>query len=108
MSYSERLTESWAARALPPRPFLDAIMWRVTFLWAFLHAMVGMESGSLAWPPVTALVAIVIIVIATRIELWRQSELIFLANLGHSFTKIASLVATQCIVFEGTLRLAVG
>jgi len=104
-------------RILPPRPFLDAIVIRVLVLWLFLHAATSygaqtmMESDlpqSLIANPVGTLFLIVVIVLAVRLEMGRRSEIVFLANLGHSSRKIALVVVAECLVLEAGLRAAVG
>lgn len=51
---------------------------------------------------------IAVIVLAVRLEMGRRSEIVFLANLGHSFRKIALLVVGACLILEIGLRAAVG
>ena len=48
-----------------------------------------------------------VIVLVLRVEMGRKSELVFLANLGHSFRRIALVVCAECLVLEVGLRLAV-
>ena len=102
-------------RLLPPRPFLDAIAIRVALLWLFLRGATGLGSAgsgdpfpeSLAGPPITAPFLVSAIVLVLWVEMRRRSELVFLANLGHSFGRIAVFVAAECFAFEVALRLAV-
>ena len=104
-------------RILPPRPFLDAILVRVLVLWLFLHAATSYGAAFMIETPfpqsLTAnrsgtffLIAVVVVVV--RLEMGRRSEVIFLANLGHSTGKIALLVVAACLVLEAGLRAAVG
>jgi len=104
-------------RILPPRPFLDAIVMRVLVLWLFLHgasswgADVMMETPfpqSLIASPGGTFFLIAVIVLVVRLEMGRRAEIIFLANLGHSFRKIALVVVGGCLVLEAGLRAAVG
>ena len=48
-----------------------------------------------------------VIVFVVRVEMARKSELLFLANLGHSFRRISLVVCGECLVLEVGLRLAV-
>ncbi len=103
---------------LPPRPFLDAIVVRVLVLWLVLHAATsyGAALGTEAPPFPQSLVAnqvatiflIAVIVLAVRLEMGRKSEIVFLANLGHSSRKIVLVVIAECLVLEAGLRVAVG
>ena len=100
---------------LPPRPFLDAIAARVTLVWLLIRGAAAIGSAAmrvpypeaLTGPLITVPVVVIAVIIAVRFEMWRRSELVFLANLGHSFGRIAALVATQCLVFEVVMRLSV-
>ena len=56
----------------------------------------------------STLFLIAVIVLVVRLEMRRRSEIVFLANLGHSFRGIALVVVAQCLVLEATLRLAIG
>jgi hypothetical protein len=102
---------------LPPRPFLDAIVMRVLVLWLFLHAassygstaMIGTPfPQSLIPSPISTSFLIAVIVLVVRVEMGRRSEIVFLANLGHSFRRIALVVVGECLVLETSLRVAVG
>ena len=62
---------------------------------------------SVTGPLSTVPVVVLAVIVAVRFEMWRRSELVFLANLGHSFGRIATLVAAQCLVFEVVMRLSV-
>ena len=104
-------------RLLPPRPFLDAIVVRVLVLWLFLHAATGygltamIETPfpqALIPSPVATSFLIAVIILVVRVEMGRRSEIVFLANLGHSFRRIALVVVGECFVLEATLRVAVG
>jgi hypothetical protein len=99
---------------LPP-PFLGAIARRVALLWTFLHT-VGMARAAIegatgppsfegSWATPFAVCAIILVVM--RVELWRRAEMVFLANLGCSWTRVAVLVVAECAVLETALRLAV-
>ena len=102
-------------RILPPRPFLDAIFGRVLVLWLFLHGVsaVGSSPAPAASPqspvgsPITILWIMAVIILVLRVEMGRRSELLFLANLGHSFRRIALVICVECLVLEVGLRLAV-
>jgi hypothetical protein len=48
-----------------------------------------------------------VIVLALRVEMGRKSELLFLANLGHSFRGMALVMVGECLVLEVGLRVAV-
>jgi hypothetical protein len=50
---------------------------------------------------------IAVIVLAMRMEMGRRAELLFLANLGHSYRRIGLLVIGECLVLEASLRMAV-
>ncbi len=104
-------------RMLPPRPFLDAIVVRVLILWLVLHAAasfgatVMMETPfpeSVIPNPISTLFLIAVVTLAVRVEMGRRSEIVFLANLGHSSRKIALVVIGECLVLEAGLRMAVG
>jgi hypothetical protein len=56
----------------------------------------------------STLFLIAVIVLVVRLEMRRRSEIVFLANLGHSFRGIALVVVVECLVLEATLRLAIG
>ena len=62
---------------------------------------------SLSGPPTTVFLLVLAVIVVVRVEMWRRSELVFLANLGHSFGRIAVFVAAECLLFEVALRLAV-
>jgi hypothetical protein len=51
---------------------------------------------------------IAVIVIVVRVEMGRRAEIVFLANLGHSFRRIAVVVVAGCLVLEAGLRVAIG
>ena len=51
---------------------------------------------------------IVVIVLVVRLEMGRRSEIVFLANLGHSFRRIALVVVGECLVLEAALGVAIG
>ena len=58
--------------------------------------------------PIGTFFLIAVIVLVVRVEMRRRSEIVFLANLGHSFRGIALMVVAECLVLEATLRLAIG
>lgn len=109
------LVRSAVLHVLPPRPFLDALAVRVTLVWLLIRVAAAMGSAayltpypaSVTGPLITVPVVVGAVIIAVRFEMGRRSELVFLANLGHSFGKIAALVAAQCLVFEAVMRLSV-
>ena len=100
---------------LPPRPFLDTLVLRVLVLWLFLHGMSAfgsVDSGtpvaqSFVGPPASVPWIVGVIVLALRVEMGRKSELLFLANLGHSFRGMALVIVGECLVLEVGLRVAV-
>ena len=90
---------------------------RVLVLWLFLHAasnygataMIGTPfPQSLIPSPITTFFLIAVIILVVRVEMRRRSEIVFLANLGHSFRRIALVVVGGCLVLEAGLRAAVG
>jgi hypothetical protein len=101
--------------ALPPRPFLGAIAVRAAIVWAFLHAvsLVGGNaegetySDSIVGTPAAGALILAVVLVVMRIELWRHSEFVFLANLGCSFTRVTWLIALECAVLKTALRLTV-
>lgn len=112
-----RPSAGWMVRRLlPPGPFRESIGARVLLIWVFLHivSLVGstMASGSIRDSIPASILssgAIVSLIIAVLfIDMSRRSELLFLANLGHSFRGIALAVVAECAVLETVLRLAVG
>lgn len=112
-----RPSTGWMVRRLlPPGPFLESIGARVLLIWMFLRIviLVGsmMESGSISNSipaSILASCAIASLIIALLfIDMSRRSELLFLANLGHSFRGIALVVVAECAVLETVLRMAVG
>ncbi len=96
---------------------MDAIVLRVLVLWLFLHGASSWGSTalqdipfpqSLIPSPSGTVFLIAVIVLVVRLEMGRRSEIVFLANLGHSSGKIALLVVGACLVLESGLRAAVG
>ena len=96
---------------------MDAMVMRVLILWLFLHGASGWGSTamldtpfpqSLIPSPTGTIFLIAVIVVVVRLEMGRRSEIVFLANLGHSSGKIALLVVGACILLEIGLRAAVG
>ena len=90
---------------------------RVLVLWLFLHAassygstaMIGTPfPQSLISSPISTSFLIAVIVLVVRVEMGRRSEIVFLANLGHSFHSIALVVVGECLVLETSLRVAIG
>ena len=99
------------ARFLVPRPFLDSILVRGGMVWVFARAaaMVGTlegGGGQAAGPVVPSLAIIPIVVLVMFIDTSKRNELIFLANLGHSFRSIALILSAECFLLETVLRLA--
>jgi hypothetical protein len=62
---------------------------------------------SLLTPAIGTVWLIAVIVLAMRMEMGRRAELLFLANLGHSYRRIGLLVIGECLVLEAGLRMAV-
>ena len=99
---------------LPPRPFLDTLILRVLVIWLFLHgaSFAGSSSSGLPYPeslvgnPMGTLFMIAVIIFVVRVEMWRKSEILFLANLGYSFQRIALLAVGECLLLEVGLRVA--
>ena len=98
---------------LLPGPFLRMLVLRVALLWVFLRG--GTSVGfSLAAPelqevsPEAKVGVIGVTLLIVWIEMTRRSELLFLANLGHSFPQVAGFVVAQCVALEALLRLVVG
>ncbi len=96
---------------------MDAIVTRVLVLWLFLHGASGWGSTamsdipfpqSLVPSPIGTVFLIAVIVLVVRFEMGRRAEIVFLANLGHSFRRISLVVVGQCLVLEAALRAAVG
>ena len=96
---------------------MDAIVMRVLVLWLFLHAATSYGATaitetpfpqSLVPNPIGALFLFAVVFLAMRLEMGRRSELIFLANLGHSFRKIALVIVAECLVLEVGLVVALG
>ena len=81
----------------------------------FLHGMSAFGSvdsettvaQSFAGPLSSVLWIVGVIVLALRVEMGRKSELLFLANLGHSFRGMALVMVGECLVLEVGLRVAV-
>ena len=95
---------------------MDAIVVRVLVLWLFLHAATGYGLTAMIETPFPQ--ALIPSPVGTscldrgdhlvvRVEMGRRSEIVFLANLGHSFRRIALVVVGECFVLEATLRVAV-
>jgi hypothetical protein len=49
-----------------------------------------------------------LVVAVTFVEMTRRSELLFLADLGHSFRDVSLFIVAECVVLEVLLRIAVG
>lgn len=89
---------------------------RAALLWGFLHAVTSIGSAAEGVPypqaivgsSVIALPLYAAVLIVMRVELWRRSELVFLANLGCSFRRVAAFIALVCGTLEVALRLTVG
>jgi hypothetical protein len=58
--------------------------------------------------PEASVGVIAVTALVVWIEMTRRSELLFLANLGHSFPPVAALVVAQGVGFEVLLRLLGG
>jgi len=99
---------------LPPRPFLGSITIRVALVWCLIRVAAAMGSVGMGIPGPAALigswltvpVVVLFVMLAVCLEMWRQAELVFLANLGYSFGRIAALITAQYAVFEAIMRLA--
>jgi hypothetical protein len=96
-------------RLLPPRPFLGSLALRVALVWGFFRgvSMYGVALSEGPYPGSLGAAALVVIpvLIAVRVDMGRRSELIFLANLGHSFVGIATGIVAECLALEALLRL---
>lgn len=100
-------------RLLPPRPFGSALAFRAALVWLFLRGAMAVGSAALEVPfpraligtPLTSLWLAAATIAAVWFELWRQRELIFLANLGYSFSRLGTVVAVECVALELALRL---
>jgi hypothetical protein len=94
---------------------MGTIAARAALLWAFLHvvSLIGgteggvPSQGSAAGTLPAAALILAVVLIVMRIELWRRSEIVFLANLGCSFNRVALFVGLECAVLETALRLTV-
>ena len=62
---------------------------------------------SLIGRPMGTLWLIAAIILVVRVEMWRRSETLFLANLGYSFRRIALATFCECMLLEVGLRVAV-
>ena len=88
---------------------------RVLVLWVFLHVVSAVGSSASVTPVAQSVAGpllgvpwiIGVVVLMVRVEMGRKSELLFLANLGHSFRRMALVVLGECLVLEVGLRLAV-
>jgi hypothetical protein len=102
-------------RSLPPPPFLGPIAARSALIWLFLHGASLVGAGgedvpfleSVVGTPTVSVVICAVVLVLMRIELWRRSELVFLANLGCSFARVAMLIVVECALLETALRLTV-
>ncbi|HIF06610.1 MAG TPA: hypothetical protein EYQ64_06545 [Gemmatimonadetes bacterium] len=100
---------------LPPRPFLDSLVLRVLVMWLFLRGVSYGGSAAMGIPypqspigsPTGTVFLTVVIIFMVRVEMWRRSETLFLANLGYSFRGIALAAFCECVVLEAGLRVAV-
>ncbi len=97
-------------RFIPPRPFLDMILWRVAILWLVLRVVAGFAAQEADAPGPTVQILSVgwiwlVVVIALKVDLSRRHESVFLANLGHSFPQISILAIGECVVFEMVARV---
>lgn len=92
---------------LLPRPFLHSLAIRVTLAWVLLRGAVSVGSSTLSPHPVVGVFLTPIVVVALWFDMSRQSELVFLANLGHSFLRIATFIVIQCLALEAILALIV-
>ena len=98
--------------ALPPSPFLGAILARATWLWAFLHAAGAVGSATSGHP-------IAYISLAGMMWVWgftalgvhilttRRGESLILANLGFSPGLTVGMVVAWCAVLDGCLQIVV-
>ena len=102
-------------RLLPPRPFLDKLVRRVLAVWLFLRSATFGGSTLLDVPypqsllgsPTGVLFLIAVVIFVVWVEMRRKSEILFLANLGHSFRGIAGVAFCECMLLETGLRVAV-
>jgi hypothetical protein len=54
-----------------------------------------------------ALLVLLPVLVVIRVDMGRRSELVFLANLGHSFVGIAAVVVVECLALEALLRVSI-
>ena len=101
---------------LPPRPFHRTLAVRIAALWTFLRlaAMVGTvmaeeptRAGFLG-PVSLALLVDPVVLLVLFIDMNRRGELIYLANLGYSFQRLAVGFLGLCLLFEALLRGILG
>lgn len=108
-------TSAHLHRLLPPNPFGRALLVRTAVIWLFLHGAMAVGSGASGVPfprsiigaPVAVLWLTAATVAALRFEMWRQRELVFLANLGFSSARLGTTVVFVCLLLEIALRLTV-
>jgi len=71
-------------------------------------SMYGVSLSGAAYPGSlsAAFLVLVPVLVVIRVDMGRRSELVFLANLGHSIGGIAAAVVVECLVLEALLRVA--
>jgi len=101
--------------ALPPSPFLGAVLARATWLWVGLHAAGAAGQGYMGMP----LVSTHWLSLAGTLWIWgftafgvhilttRRGESLILANLGFPPAGTAGMVVAWCAALDGCLQILV-
>jgi len=83
---------------------------RVALVWGFFRVVslygVNLSGGPFPGSLGAALLVLVPVLVAVRVDMGRRAELVFLANLGHSFGGIAAAITLECLALESLLRVA--
>ena len=101
---------------LPPGPFRRPLLVRTAAVWTFLRlaamagtAMAGQANqGAIVGSIGLALLVDPVVVLVLFIDMKRRGELIYLANLGYSFQRLAVGLIGLCLGFEAALRGVLG
>lgn len=88
-----------------PHPFLRRLALRVALLWSAAHAVL-FSFGFEPLTPLQILILIATIFLLVRYHMRRHGEWIFLANLGTTQHRIATLIVAECAVLELALGIA--